>query len=89
MNQLAAEPLQHRACAKLHHYIKIKHHFIKRINRLYNRFSPYAHQTQAQIKLTFYSKTAYHHAATRMVDSAEMASAGTPMKISAKMNIKR
>jgi hypothetical protein len=26
MNQLSAKPLQHRVCAKLHHYIKIEHH---------------------------------------------------------------
>jgi hypothetical protein len=32
--------------------------------------------------ITFYSKTTYHHAATRTVDSAETASAGTAMKIS-------
>jgi hypothetical protein len=38
---------------------------------------------------TFYSKTAYHHAATMTVDLAEMASFGTAMKISVNMNNKR
>jgi hypothetical protein len=36
-----------------------------------------------------FSKTTYHYAASRMVDSGETASAGTVMKISAKMNNKR
>jgi hypothetical protein len=44
---------------------------------------------QTYIKPPFYSRRTYHNAATRTVNSAEMASAGTPMKISAKMNNKR
>jgi hypothetical protein len=55
--------------AKLHHDITTKHHSIKEINRLYNTFNPYARQVQpqTQIKPPFYSKTTYHHAATRAV----------------------
>jgi hypothetical protein len=44
---------------------------------------------QTHIKPPFYSRRTYHNAAISTVNSAETASAGTAMKISAKLNNKR